>query len=69
MKGHVLIYEKLLGRFGDLYWWPAETRDEILIGSILTQNTSWKNVEKAIAQLKADNLISLERIAEAKEED
>jgi len=66
---HALIYESLLGRFGDLHWWPAETSDEILVGSILTQNTSWKNVEKAIEQLKDGNLISLESIADANEED
>ncbi|MCL4451270.1 MAG: hypothetical protein M1327_01420 [Candidatus Thermoplasmatota archaeon] len=65
MKDHFLLYNKLNEYFGDLHWWPAETNDEILIGSILTQNTSWKNVEKAILELKKDNLLSLPGIAEA----
>jgi endonuclease-3 related protein len=47
------IYKLLFGRFGPQHWWPGETQFEIIIGAILTQNTSWKNVEKALANLKA----------------
>ena len=47
------IYKLLFDRFGPQNWWPGETQFEIIIGAILTQNTSWKNVEKAIASLKA----------------
>lgn len=58
------VYSSLRSRFGFLDWWPGETKDEIVIGAILTQNTSWKNVEKAIANLRKANKLSLERIAE-----
>ncbi len=46
------LYDKLLTHFGHRNWWPAETPFEVCIGAILTQNTSWKNVVKAIANLK-----------------
>jgi len=43
------IYNKLLARYGDLHWWPAESPYEVIVGAVLTQNTAWSNVEKAIA--------------------
>jgi len=43
------IYETLLARYGDLHWWPAKTTYEMMVGAVLTQNTAWGNVEKAIA--------------------
>lgn len=46
------IYNSLLKHFGPQHWWPGETPFEVIIGAILTQNTSWDNVEKAIASLK-----------------
>ncbi len=49
----IRIYTLLHERFGPMGWWPAETPFEVVIGAILTQNTSWKNVEKAIENLKA----------------
>ena len=52
------IYRTLLKHFGPQAWWPAETPFEVMIGAILTQNTNWKNVEKAIANLKAHKLLS-----------
>ena len=59
------IYDVLLSAYGEQYWWPAETFDEIIIGTILTQNTSWTNVEKAIINLKNNNLCSLTQISTA----
>lgn len=47
------MFETLLEAYGPQHWWPAESPTEVAIGAILTQNTSWKNVEKAIAALKA----------------
>lgn len=44
-----LIYETLHAHYGDLHWWPAQTPYEVMVGAILTQNTAWVNVEKAIA--------------------
>ena len=52
------IYRELYGSFGPQQWWPGETRFEIIVGAILTQNTNWKNVEKAIKNLKAKKLLS-----------
>lgn len=46
------IFEKLTTAYGPLHWWPAETPFEVAIGAILTQNTNWKNVEMAIANLR-----------------
>ena len=51
------IYHQLSGFYGPLHWWPGETAFEIIIGAILTQNTSWSNVEKAITNLKKYNLL------------
>ena len=47
-----VIYNKLLSHFGEQHWWPARTSFEVIIGAILTQNTNWLNVEKAINNLK-----------------
>ncbi len=52
------IYELLLDSFGSQKWWPAETPFEVIVGAILTQQTSWKNVEKAIRNLKRNGLLS-----------
>jgi endonuclease-3 related protein len=46
------IYNLLLAAFGPQHWWPGETPFEIMLGAILTQNTNWTNVEKAIANLR-----------------
>lgn len=51
------IYQLLFDRFGPQDWWPGETRFEIITGAILTQNTNWTNVEKAISNLKAADLL------------
>ena len=51
------IYEKLEKFFGDLHWWPGETPFEVAVGAILTQNTNWVNVERAIGQLKAEGVL------------
>lgn len=56
------IYQLLFDRFGPQHWWPGDTDFEIIIGAILTQNTSWANVEKAIENLKSANLLSPEKI-------
>jgi endonuclease-3 related protein len=46
-------YQLMRARFGHLHWWPGETPFEVCVGAILTQNTAWTNVERAIANLKA----------------
>ncbi len=52
------IYQMLFERFGRQHWWPGESQFEIIVGAVLTQNTSWSNVEKAIANLKSADLLS-----------
>lgn len=52
------IYHKLYQTFGPQHWWPGKTPFEIAIGAILTQNTNWGNVEKAIDNLKKQNALS-----------
>lgn len=52
------IYERLFQQYGPRHWWPAETPFEVCVGAILTQNTNWGNVEKAIANLKEARLLT-----------
>lgn len=56
------LHDTLLKRFGPQHWWPGETPFEVMVGAVLTQNTAWTNVEKAIANLKADGPLTPERI-------
>jgi endonuclease-3 related protein len=56
------IYRTLYASFGPQHWWPARTPFEVAIGAILTQNTSWLNVEKAIHNLKKHRLLSADRL-------
>ena len=51
-------YNALFTHFGPQHWWPGKTPFEIIVGAILTQNTSWTNVEKAIENLRAAKLLS-----------
>src|ERR1035441_5694290 len=50
-------YEHMRTRNGHQHWWPGETPFEVCVGAILTQNTSWSNVERAIANLKAARVL------------
>lgn len=56
------IYEILLNHFGPQGWWPGETPFEIMVGAVLTQNTNWTNVSRAIGNLKKENLLSFEKL-------
>ncbi len=58
------IYDRLYKTFGQQHWWPAESPFEVIVGAILTQNTNWTNVEKAIANLRGKGLLDLERLKE-----
>ena len=62
MTGETLkeIYDLLYDAFGPQHWWPGETPFEIVVGAILTQNTSWTNVDKAIANLKSASVLTPE---------
>jgi endonuclease-3 related protein len=56
------LHNHLKQHFGALHWWPAETPFEVMLGAILTQNTAWSNVEKAIANLRAANCLTPQAI-------
>ena len=55
------IYRRLRAEFGDCKWWPGDSAEEVVIGAILTQSVSWKNVEVAISRLKEKGLLSLQQ--------
>lgn len=69
------IYNQLLKHFGEQYWWPSLSSEkdekilEICIGAILTQNTSWNNVEKSIKILKENNLFDIKNISKIPEKE
>jgi endonuclease-3 related protein len=58
------IYSKLYSFYGPQYWWPGDTPLEIAVGAILTQNTNWYNVEKAIKNLKDAKALSAKALHE-----
>ena len=53
------IYEQLASAYGPQHWWPAETPFEVILGAYLTQNTSWKSVERSLANLRAAGALTL----------
>ena len=62
------VFHRLLSRFGPQHWWPGESPIEVMVGAILTQNTAWSNVEKAIAALKRRRGLSLKALSRMSEE-
>jgi endonuclease-3 related protein len=54
-----VIYRRLYSAFGPQHWWPGDTQLEVAVGAVLTQNTAWPNVERAIGLLKSRRLLSL----------
>jgi len=68
------LYVKLSKKFGNLNWWPidkryheivgSDSRYEIIVGAILTQNTNWPNVEKALKNLKSEKMLDIKKISE-----
>lgn len=57
------LYRRLLRAYGEQHWWPADTPFEVMVGAVLTQNTAWTNVEKAVRQLKQAGKLDPRRIA------
>jgi endonuclease III related protein len=58
------MFELLSSAWGPQHWWPGETPFEVMVGAVLTQNTNWRNVEKAIRNLKARDLLSPAALAQ-----
>ncbi len=56
------IYRALFRAYGPQHWWPGGTPFEVMVGAVLTQNTSWTNVERAIANLKRERVLNYSRM-------
>ncbi len=79
MISPMILYDILLKEFGHQHWWPvdrryhqthsSDPRFEIIVGAILTQNTAWTNVEKALDNLKKQNALTINALAQRKEHD
>jgi endonuclease-3 related protein len=63
------FYRKCRAYYGRLKWWPAESPFEVCVGAILTQNTSWKNVEIALENIRAGTGFSPEALVRAGKEE
>lgn len=61
----VHLYRILYEHYGPSHWWPGDTPFEVMVGAVLTQNTAWTNVEKAIANLKAAGLLDAAAVHDA----
>ncbi len=63
MKQRLLtIFDTLFAAFGPRHWWPGDSPLEIMVGAVLTQNTAWRNVEKAIANMKSEGILSFDAL-------
>lgn len=62
------VYDRLLKTYGPQHWWPADSAFEVMVGSVLTQNAAWINVERAIENLKGAGALSAKRIVAARHE-
>jgi endonuclease-3 related protein len=62
VKTLAFIYQRLYTYFGPQHWWPADSPFEVMVGAILTQNTNWTNVEKAIDNLKGNKLLNPKKL-------
>ena len=67
-KSIKIIYEMLMTHYRHLHWWPAQSKLEIMIGAILTQNTSWKNVEIVLELLISSDMLSCKKIISSTDE-
>lgn len=63
------VYRILFNKYGKQHWWSADTKEEIIIGAILTQNTNWKNVEKALDNLRKNNLLNFKNLHKINEKE
>ena len=63
------MYDRLWSAYGPQHWWPARTPTEVVIGAILTQNTAWKNVERAIENLKQARCLTWRALKSLSESD
>lgn len=62
------VYQSLINHCGEQHWWPAESRLEMIVGAILTQNTSWTNVEKALSNLRKNDALNFQTLEKVSQE-
>jgi endonuclease III related protein len=62
------IFDRLFSSLGPSGWWPGETPLEVIVGAILTQNTSWRNVEQALGRLKEGGVLSVAGLTRLEED-
>jgi endonuclease-3 related protein len=62
------IFDRLLCAYGPRRWWPGDSPLEVMVGAVLTQNTAWRNVERAIANMKERGLMEMEALHRVGEE-
>jgi endonuclease-3 related protein len=62
------IYATLHAGYGPQHWWPGDTPFEVMVGAVLTQNTAWSNVEKAIANLVSEDLLDPGKITSVRKD-
>jgi len=62
------VFDRLHSDYGPQHWWPGDSPFEIMVGAVLTQNTAWTNVEKAINNLKAAKALNAAAIVSASHE-
>ena len=63
------MYERLAEAYGPQHWWPGETPLEITLGAYLTQNTSWRAVERSLGNLREHGLLDAAALLATPEED
>lgn len=63
------IYQRLLARFGPQRWWQRQAPLEVLVGTILAQNASWKNVQQAIENLREADMLDIDRLNASSDEE
>jgi endonuclease-3 related protein len=63
----LMVFDRLYAAHGPQHWWPGDSPFEIMVGAVLTQNTAWINVERAIANLAAENALHPDRILDLPE--
>jgi endonuclease-3 related protein len=66
-KTLLTLYRRLIQRYGEQAWWPADTAFEVAVGAVLTQNAAWSNVERAIERLRERDWLSPEALLDADE--
>lgn len=65
----VEVYRTLFDALGPQQWWPADSPFEVMVGAVLVQNTAWKNVERAIQNLRDAGALDPHRLAAVNERD